>query len=138
MTTTHRLKTALVAYLAEISPNANISVVDADQRAEIDLPTLAAEVGEPQPHSTALAHVQRCPVEIKLRTHAGDETDYPTATVNTWIDQIESALNDPAEIKALINDGVAIDYWLYQGSSQEWDESVLETTFTAECLCYRI
>lgn len=138
MTTTYRLKDALADYLLIVRPSTSISVVDATQRAEITLPTLAVEVGDPEPHSTALAHVLRCPVEIKLRTHAGDESDYPTATVNSWIDQIESSLNDPAEIKLLINDGVKIDYWLYGGSSQEWEESILETTFTAECLCYRI
>lgn len=138
MTVTYRLKDALADYLREIRPSESIAVVDATQRAAIALPTLAAEIGDPDPHSTALAHVYRCPVEIKLRTHAGDEGDYPTSEVNSWIDQIETSLNDPADVKALISDGVKIDYWLYGGSSQEWDESILETTFTAECLVSRI
>jgi len=131
MNTTHALKSALVAYLDAVKPDASIAVVDARQRAEIALPTLAADIDQLSAHSRALAHVMRCNVEIRLRVHAGDDAD---ADVDNWNDQIESALNDPAEVKALVSDGIAIDYWLYSGSSQDWDESMLETTFHAECL----
>jgi hypothetical protein len=27
--------------------------------------------------------------------------------------------------------------WVYQGSTQDWDESILEVTFSAEALCSR-
>ena len=135
MTITHQLKNELKDYLLEVRPSAALSVVDASQALEMSPPTLAVEIGQPEAHSTALAHVQRCPVEIKLRLHAGDDADYDAAD---WIMQIEDALDDPANIKLLINDKVQIDYWLYGGSAQEWDESLVETTFTAECLVSRI
>jgi hypothetical protein len=135
MTLTHRLKNELVGYLLAVRPSTSLEVVDATQTSEMNPPTLAVEVGAPEAHSTALAHVQRCPIEIKLRLHAGDAPDYDASD---WIDQIEDALDAPDNIKNVINDQLAVDYWLYGGSSQEWDESIVETTFTAECLCYRI
>jgi len=135
MTLTHRLKNELKDYLLAVRPSTSLSVVDATQALEIDPPTLGVEIGQPEAHSTALAHVQRCPVEIKMRLHAGDSADYDASD---WINQIEAALDDPAQIKLLVNEGLMIDYWLYGGSSQEWDESTIETTFTAECLCFRI
>lgn len=135
MTTSQRLKSGLIAYLEEIKPDADITVVDARRREEIELPTLAVEVTNATAHSVALANVHRCTVEIKLRTHAGDED---LLNVDSCVDQIESALNDPAEIKALISDEIQIDHWLYNGSTTDWDESVLEVVFEAECLCKRI
>ena len=135
MTTTQRLKSGLAAYLLEARPSEDIAVVDATQRAEIALPTLAVQVTNATPHSVALANVQRCTVEIRLRCHAGDESD---ADVDNWIDQIESCLNDPAEIKAFVNDEIRVDHWLYNGSTTDWDENLLEVTFEAECLATRI
>jgi hypothetical protein len=136
MTTTQRLKESLRTYLATVNPAPDdITVVDAKQRAEITLPTLAIDVPSAEPHSVSLAHVQRCDVEIVLRCHAGDESD---ADIDAWIDQLESALNDPTSIKSILDDGIRMDHWLYQGSTQEWDESMLEVTFSAQCLVTRI
>ena len=135
MTTTQRLKDELNEYLLEMRPSASLSVVDSKQRAEVNLPTLAVEVSGVEPHSSVLPHVQRCQLTFKLRTHAGDESDYD---IDSWIDQIESLLNDPSSIKQVVDETVQIDYWIYNGSSQEWDESILEVNFEAECLCCRI
>ena len=135
MTTTQRLKDALITYLNLLAPSPSISVVDSKQRADIDLPTLAVEVGSVEPHSAALLYVQRAQVTIKLRLHAGDEDE---ADVDNWIDQIESLLNDPSAVEAASGDNLRMDYWIYSGSSQEWDESILEVSFEAESLITRI
>jgi len=135
MTIAHRLKLSLVEYLMATRPSSDLAVVDATQAAEMDAPVLGIEVGQPEAHSVALAHVQRCPVEIRLRLHAGDAANYDA---NEWIGIVEEALDDPEQIKLLVGDMVRIDYWLYGGAAQEWDDSIIETTFTAECLCSRI
>lgn len=135
MTTTQRLKARLIAYLGDVSPSDDIAIVDARQRAEIELPTLSVDVPSAEAHSVVLANIQRCEVEIVLRCHAGDEAD---ADVNEWIDQIESALNDPSAIRAIMGSKIRMDHWLYTGSVQDWDESVMETTFSAECLVTRV
>ena len=135
MTTTQRLKARLIAYLGEVSPSDDIAIVDARQRVEIELPTLSVDVPSAEAHSVVLANVQRCEVEIVLRCHAGDEAD---TDVDEWIDQIESALNDPSAIKNLMGSTIRMDHWLYTGSVQDWDESVMETTFSAECLVTRV
>lgn len=135
MTTTQRLKARLIACLGEVSPSDDIAIVDAHQRDEIALPTLSVDVPSAEAHSVVLANVQRCEVQIVLRCHAGDEA---AADVDEWIDQIESALNDPSAIKNLMGKTIRMDHWFYAGSVQDWDESVLETTFSAECLVTRV
>lgn len=135
MNTTQALKQNLISYLSAANPDPDtISVVDAKKRGEIDLPTIAVEVASAEPHSVVLAHIQRSEVQIALRCHAGDESE---ASVDSWIDQIESSLNDASQVKYACSDGLQVDNWLYQGSEQEWDESTLEVTFSAECLCTR-
>lgn len=135
MTTTQRLKAGLVAYLNEVKPDADITVVDANIRADIELPTLAVAVTNVAPHSVVLAHCQRSTVQITLRTHAGDES---MLDVESCIDQLESSLNNPTEIKAIITDQIRLDHWLYNGSTMEWDDNVLEVVFEAECIAARI
>lgn len=135
MTTTQRLKDSLNAYLLELRPSSSLSIVDSKQRADIELPTLAVEVSNVEPHSSALANIQRCQVSFKLRHHAGDEADYD---IDSWIDQIESLLCDSSAIKSICDERIQIDYWLFNGSSQDWDESILEVNFDAECLCFSI
>jgi hypothetical protein len=132
--TTQKLIANLVAYLESTKPDESIAVVDATRRAPIELPTLAVKVATAEPHSVALVNVLRCQVEITLRTHAGDEdgTD-PEA----WQDQIETILNDPSLIKANCTDEIRIDFWNYGGSETDWDESMMECTFAAECLVTR-
>ncbi len=135
MTTTQRLKDSLVSYLDANKPDASLSVVDSKQREDVDLPTLAVEVSGAEAHSITLSHVQNCELTIKLRTHEGDEDEFD---INTWIDQVESLLCDPSAVKAAVATDVQMDHWVYTGSDQEWDESVLEINFTANCLVSRV
>lgn len=133
MTTTQRLKAAIIAYLDDNSPDEAIAIVDSRQRAEIELPTLAVDIPSAEAHSIAIAHVQRCEVAITLRVHSGDDE-----SIDGWIDAIETALNDPSSIRAAMTQGVRMDHWVYAGSEQTWDESVLEVVFSAECLVCRV
>jgi hypothetical protein len=134
-TTAQRLKSAVIDYLDEVKPDESIAVSDANARAEIAPPVIAVDVSGVEPHSVVLAHVQRCTLEVTLRAHSGDEDE---ADIDSWIDQIESALNDPTSLKSLCSDRIRIDHWLYQGSEQDWDESTLEVKFSVECLCVRV
>lgn len=132
MTTAQRIKDALIAYLTEFTPDESITIVDARQRADMDLPTLTVDVVGIAAHSTALAMVHTGTVQCVLRCHAGDESD---ADVPAWIDAIESLLFDVSGVKAAITGTYVLCYdFVYGGSEQDWDESTLEVTFTAECL----
>ena len=135
MTTTQRLKNSLQSYLSANRPSPSISVVESKQREEIELPTLAIEVSGAEAHSIALPHIQNSEVTIKLRSHAGDDEDFP---VDNWIDQIESLLCDPTAVKSAVASTIQMDHWIYNGSEQEWDESVLEVNFEANCLVSRV
>ena len=133
--TTDRLKQALIAHLEANNPSEDISIYDATARATFDVPCIAVAIPSVERHSVALQGVQRCGVEITLRCHAGDEED---ADVSTWVDRIETALNNPSEIRALLDEGLRMDFWDYQGASTDWDGSIMETTFSAECLVTRV
>jgi hypothetical protein len=132
--TSQRLKDALREYLAVVRPSDDIAVVDALQRAEIELPTLAVAVSSEEPHSVVMPHIKRCAVEMTLRCHAGDDD----TEINEWLDQLESALNDPSAIKSACSTDLRMDYWIYNGCEQTWDESMFEASFSAECLVVRI
>jgi hypothetical protein len=134
MTTSQRLKLAVITALENNKPDQSISVVDAKIRASIDLPVLAVDVTAADPHSEALQHVERVSIAITLRFHAGDEEP---DTVDDWIDQIESTLVDTSYMKSIGIETLKTYSWVYQGSTQDWDESILEVTFSAEALCSR-
>jgi len=89
--TTDKLANALIALLEPVKPDASITVVDARAQADIDLPTIAIDVGEPERHSLAIPGVMKCPVEITLRAHSGDGVTRDT--LKTWADTIEKAIN---------------------------------------------
>jgi hypothetical protein len=133
--TTNRLKKAIIAHLEIVKPDEDITVSDATQREQIQLPCLAVGIAGAERHSVALQGVQKCQVEITLRCHAGDEAE---ANVDEWVDRIETALNDPSEIKALLDEGIRMDFWDYHGATTEWDGSVMETTFAAESWVVRV
>lgn len=135
MTSAQNIKESLMAYLTEHTPDESIAIVDAKQRADIDLPTLAVDCTGTEAHSTTLSMVHRASIECVLRCHMGDEDD---ADIPAWIDTIESVLFDVSGCKeAITSDHVKAYDFIYSGSSQEWDESVLEVTFSAECLFAR-
>jgi hypothetical protein len=133
--TTNRLKKAIIAHLEIVKPSEEITVSDATQRQQIELPCLAVGIAGAERHSVELQGVQKCQVEITLRCHAGDEAE---ANVDEWVDRIETALNDPSEIKALLDEGIRMDFWDYHGATTEWDGSVMETTFNAESWVVRV
>jgi hypothetical protein len=133
--TTNRLKKAIIAHFEIVKPSDDITVSDATQREQIQLPCLAVGIAGAERHSVELQGVQKCQVEITLRCHAGDEAE---ANVDEWVDRIETALNDPSEIKALLDEGIRMDFWDYHGATTEWDGSVMETTFAAESWVVRV
>jgi hypothetical protein len=134
MTTSQRLKLAVITALENNKPDQSISVVDAKIRAAIDLPVIAVDVTSSSAHSEALQHVEQIGMEISLRFHAGDEEP---ETIDDWIDQIESTLVDTSYMKSIGIETLKTYSWVYQGSTQDWDESILEVTFSAEALCSR-
>ena len=136
MTSAQNIKESLIAHLIAHMTDEAITIIDGKQRAEISLPTLAVDCTGTEAHSTTLSMVHRASVECVLRCHVGDE---PDADVSAWIDIIESILFDVSGIKEAItgNHVKAYDF-VYSGSSQDWDESVLEVSFSAECLFARL
>jgi hypothetical protein len=134
MTTSQRLKLAVISAMENNKPDQSISVVDAKIRSSIELPVLAVDVTAADPHSEALQHVERISLSVILRFHAGDEEP---DTIGAWVDQIESILVDTSYMKSVGIDILKTYSWFYQGSTQAWDESILEVTFSAEALCSR-
>jgi hypothetical protein len=132
-TITRETKKNLIDWLADeldgIAPS--VSVVDAKQLANVELPTLAVDITSSAAHSIAIPGTMRLGVEIVLRAHSGDHND---DEIENLIDDIESLLFDPSAIKYHLHDGIQIDHWFYNGSEEDWDESIIEVTFDAEAL----
>lgn len=135
MTTAQRIKDALIDYLTINVPDESITVTDANARTVIEMPALAVDIQGSQAHSPALSMVNRAEVALVLRAHSGDE---PEADIPAWIDQIESLLFDSSVMLDVINgSNVMIYEWIYNGSTQAWDEAVLEVSFSASVLFAR-
>lgn len=135
MTTSQRLKTAILSVLETNKPDESISIADAKSRAGIELPVLAVDIESVAAHSEALQVVERVRVVTTLRVHVGDEED---GTIDDWIDQIEAILADEDGIKSSGDGLLRIFSFVYEGSTQNWDESILEVAFSAESLCARL
>jgi hypothetical protein len=137
MTTAQRIKSILIDHLRNHLPDESISVVDANQRTLATLPAMAVAVPTTEPHSAALWNVERTQIEITLRIHIGDEDE--EYDLESWIDQIESTLNDPSAMTDLtILQRLIIHDWQYKGSNQEYSDATLDTTFRAECLASKM
>jgi hypothetical protein len=135
MTASKKIKTAVMEYLSGCGLDESISIVDADSRADLVLPSLAVDVPSMDAHSTALSMVHRAEVELTLRSHVGDDAE---TDVLAWSDQIESALHDSSGLAAIFSDAAMTVYeWTYGGSKTEWDESTSEITFSASVLVQR-
>jgi hypothetical protein len=135
MTAARQIKAAVIAYLSECELDEEIAIVDAEARTVIELPTLAVAVSSAGAHSTALNMVHRAEVAITMRSHAGDETE---DCVQTWADQIESALHDSSSLSAIFSSaGLTVYDWTYAGSDTAWDEATTEITFSASVLVQR-
>lgn len=136
MTASQQIKNAVLDYLAGCDFDTDLTLVDGKQRAEIALPTLAVEVAGIDSHSSALSMVHRAEVVITLRSHSGDES---LISVETITDQVETALYDNSAVAASLTDADLTVYeWIYSGSQQEWDESVLEVSFAVSALIQRL
>lgn len=131
--TTDKLTNALIAILDASKPDASITVADARSLDEVDLPTIAVSIGNPERHSLAVPGVMKCAVEITLRAHSGDDDD--RATLTTWADEIEQLINGPDTIRdAISNSGLGLLCYLFKldGGATEWDETTFQAQFTAE------
>lgn len=136
--TTDKLTNAIIAILEPVKPDASITVVDARGMEGIDLPTIAVDVGDPERHSLALPGVMKCPVEITLRAHTGDGES--RATLKTWADTIEKAINSPSEMRDALTysgEGFLCHYFQMDGGSTRWEDTTFEASFTAEAWIQR-
>jgi hypothetical protein len=136
--TTDKLTSALIAILEPVKPDSSITVVDARAQADIDLPTIAVDVGEPERHSLAIPGVMKCPVEITMRCHSGDGETH--TTLKTWADTIERNLNGQTSVRDAINGtglGLQCDYFQLDGGSTRWEDTTFEASFTAEAWIVR-
>lgn len=135
MTLSQSLKKNLITTLTNGLATDEITIVDAKQRQEFTLPVLAVDVAGIESHSEVLQSVERIQMQCVFRSHAGDESE---TDVENMIGQIESILRDATAIVESNSGAVKIYSWIYGGSSQEWDENILDVTFSAEVLCVRI
>jgi hypothetical protein len=130
-----RLKSILIEHLSRYKPAEDIEVIDAKRLDLATLPTIAVEVTDEKAHSQALWSVIVCQVSVLYRVHAGD-IEQPELDYN--MDVIEQALQDPNELVVLGDENSLVIFnWLYQGSVQEWNDSMVDTVFTAECIVTR-
>ena len=135
MTTSQRLKLAVIAAIDDAKPDESISVVDSQSRSDIVLPVIAVSIDSASAFNEALQVVEEIGVTATLRFHIGDEDDEAT---DEWIDAIESQFSDGDQIIAAATELLRIYSWVYQGSTQQWDENILEVTFSATSLCARL
>lgn len=136
--TTDKLSNALVGIIEAVKPDASITVVDARAVDEIDLPTIAVDIQEPERHSLALPGVMKCPVNVVLRAHSGDGKTRDE--LKEWADAIEKVLNGPATIRDEISnsgEGLLCHYFQMDGGSTRWEETTFEASFTAEAWVQR-
>lgn len=126
------LKSILIDYLSDNKPTAEIEVIDAKRLDLATLPILAVEVSNEAAHSQALWNVIVCQVSILYRVHAGDVEQ---SELDDHLAVIEQAIQDPNSILALGDESSLVIFnWLYQGSTQDWNDSMIDTVFTAECI----
>lgn len=135
--TTDKLTNALIGILTPVAPD-DVPVVDARMQTEKTLPQIAVSVEDPEPHSAAMPGVQKCAVTVTIEAHPGDGES--RATLKTWADAIEQALNDPAEVKFSITSsgqGLQCDFWRFFGGAPTWDGSTFQAEITAEAWIVR-
>ena len=126
------LKSILIDHLTQNKPAANIEVVDAKRLDLATLPTIAVEVSNESAHSQALWNVIVCQVSILYRVHAGD---IEQSELDDHLEVIEQAIQNPNDMVILGDESSLVIFnWLYQGSTQDWNDSMIDTVFTAECI----
>lgn len=126
------LKKILIDYLDQYKPTSDIEVIDAKRLDLATLPIMAVEISNESAHSQALWNVTVCQVSILYRVHAGDVEQ---AELDSHLTAIEQAIQDPNNMIALGDESSLVIFnWLYQGSTQDWNDSMIDTVFTAECI----
>ena len=126
------LKSILIDYLTQHKPAADIEVIDAKRLDLATLPTIAVEVGNEAAHSQALWNVINCQVSILYRVHAGDVEQ---SELDDHLEAIEQVIQDPNDMIVLGDESSLVIFnWLYQGSTQNWNDSMIDTVFSAECI----
>ena len=135
MTTSQRLKNAVILALENNNPDPSIAIVDAKVRLDIELPVLAVDVESVTAHSEALQDVERVKIAVTFRAHIGDEQP---GNIDGWIDSIEAILSNEDQMKIIGSGLLRMFSFVYDGSTQDWDESIIEITFSAESLCARL
>jgi hypothetical protein len=126
------LKSILIDYLTQHKPAVDIEVIDAKRLDLATLPTIAVEVGNEAAHSQALWNVINCQVSILYRVHAGDVEQ---SELDDHLEAIEQVIQDPNEMIVLGDESSLVIFnWLYQGSTQNWNDSMIDTVFSAECI----
>jgi hypothetical protein len=126
------LKSILIDYLTQHKPTADIEVIDAKRLDLATLPTIAIEVTNESAHSQALWNVINCQVSILYRVHAGDVDQ---SELDDHLETIEQVIQDPNDMIVLGDESSLVIFnWLYQGSTQNWNDSMIDTVFSAECI----
>jgi hypothetical protein len=133
-TISNRLKAGLIDALKESFSDPSVSIVDAKQREDTQLPMLAVDVSSATNHSVALRDVQRVNLEVTLQCHYAD--DEPNK-IQDWIDEIELILAASGDMEELATNGVRIFEWVYVGSVEEWSEETHVTNFTIAAIATR-
>tara|TARA_B110000503_G_C7045171_1_gene369929 strand:- start:505 stop:924 length:420 start_codon:yes stop_codon:yes gene_type:complete len=135
MNVARRLKNKLIQYIEPLKPADDIIVIDGKNLDEATLPVIAIEISSESAHSYALWNVLNCRVSILYRVHAGDVDQ---STLDDHLDVLEGLFESPEIIISLSDESdLTIFNWLYQGSVQEWNDSSIDTIFTAECVVTR-
>jgi hypothetical protein len=126
------LKSILIDYLTQHKPAADIEVIDGKRLDLATLPTIAVEVSNESAHSQALWNVINCQVSILYRVHAGDVEQ---SELDDHLEAIEQVIQDPNDMIVLGDESSLVIFnWLYQGSTQNWNDSMIDTVFSAECI----
>lgn len=136
MTTTQRIKEALIAYLTANNPTSSIQIADAQKLEAIQLPCVAVDIQGPEPHSVALQMVKRGEVIATIRQHSGDASEIDVSPLAQKIDELFS--NYEEMVRVLNESGVQFYEWVYSGPPQDWDASTLEISFMANIMFARI
>jgi len=127
-----RLKTIIIDHLEQYKPAADIEVIDAKRLDLATLPTIAVEVESESAHSQALWNVINCRVSILYRVHAGD---IEQSELDDNLEAIEKSIEDPNKMVDLGDESTLVIFnWLYQGSTQDWSDSMIDTVFAADCI----
>ena len=134
MTVSQQLKNNIIQ---TIEQSTSLPAIDGKAREEYPLPVVAVDIVSTEAFEEVIQQVQRVSMSCTLRVHAGDD-DNNSAQVESWIAEIDSVLADANTMLAAAATGLRIYSWIYNGSSQEWDDSILDVVFSVDAIAVRI